>query len=476
MADLVEKRKEEGGRKIRWDPAKELAIKHSEITDLITQILTRMNLPDRTRRDVWYPQDSTQSPMNWLQQIFSDVNNGRHIEFTLPAIIEIMLPDPVFSSNELPLKLIDTKGIDQTAEREDLECHFDDPHTLVVLCTRFNDSPDIATQTLLQRAKEVGARNLVAKTVLLVLPRPEEALAVKYDSGSAVEDEQEGYEIKKDQIDLRLNGLGLKDLSIFFFNAKENASELIRNDLLAKIKEYRQQYCNQIAKLNTVVDYLFNNKENETIRLIFEQVRQRLATWIDKNREIEIRELPIYASLVKAIGDTRYASTVRASVRRYGHWENLDYYHHLAFGTRRIAVQMIGNKIHEFKIIVQNLVDDSELSKAKDFLNSVMENLDANVDTAYRILQLAGREAFKRELELDSSLWRKCEERWGAGSGYRNDIRDMTSEQLQLSSYDKVYQIIKHMLSEEWSKIIKLLEGMIKEKSNQIGIELKSKS
>src|SRR5262249_11008800 len=80
----------------------------------------------------------------------------------------------------------------------------DDPRTLAVLSTPFHDSPEIATQTLLQRDKEGGVLDIEPKTVLLVLPRPEEALAVKHNGGGDVEDEQEGYELKTDQIDPRL--------------------------------------------------------------------------------------------------------------------------------------------------------------------------------------------------------------------------------------------------------------------------------
>jgi transcriptional regulator with XRE-family HTH domain len=472
MADLTERRKEEGSRRIRVDPAKELALQYPKPTELAIQILTRMDLLRRTRRDLWYPEDSSRQPMNWLQQVFSDVNNGRHPEFTLPSMIEVIVPEPVFASKELPLKLIDTKGVDQTAERQDLECHFDDPRTLVVLCTRFNDSPDIATQTLLQRAKEGGVRDIEPKTVLLVLPRPEEALAVKHDGGGNVEDEQEGYELKKDQIDLRLNGLGVSGASVLFFNAKENAPEPVRDALVGKIVAYRQHYCDQITRLVAAVDHLIKNQENETTRLVFEQVSQRLATWIDKHHEIEWQDVPIQTPLVKAIGDTRYASTVRAAVRRYGAWPNLDYYHHLAFGTRRIAVRLIGGKVEQFKVIVQNLIDDDELSPAREFLTRLLGSLDATVDTSYRNLQLAGREAFREELQTDFTFWSDCERQWGAGPGYRSVIRDKTDRQFQ-SSYDDAHELVKNMISEEWGKLISLLDGMLKEKGGEVGVAVK---
>jgi hypothetical protein len=83
----------------------------------------------------------------------------------------------------------------------------------------------MTTQTLLQRAKEADFRDIEARTLIFVLPRPEEAMAVKHDGGTTVEDEQEGYELKKDQIDLRVNGMNLYNLPVVFFNAREDDTE-----------------------------------------------------------------------------------------------------------------------------------------------------------------------------------------------------------------------------------------------------------
>jgi len=428
---------------------------------------------------MWYPEDTTHPPMHWLQQAFADVNNGRHPEITLPACIEVIVPEPVFANQRLPLKLIDTKGVDQTAEREDLECHFDDPRTLVVLCSRFFDSPDIASQTLIQRAREAGVRDIEVKTALLVLARPDEALAVKHDGGGNVEDETEGYELKKDQIDLRLSSLGVSGLPVHFFNAKENDPEPVRNALVEQIVAYRSRYCGQIEELSRTVDHLIKYQEDVTSRLVFEQVSQRLATWINKHREIDWHDMPVQTPLVKAIGGTRYAATVRASVRRQGQWPNLDYYHHLAHGTRRVAVKVIGGKIDQFKIVIQNLIDDDELSAAREFLNRVVHSLDVNVDSAYRTLQLAGQKAYKDEMENDQHFWHECEGRWGAarlvpGGKYWDEIRDMTDVQLQ-SSYPNAHQLLKEMIGKEWDRLIGVLNGMLKEKGTEVGFTVKRK-
>lgn len=461
MSGLITRR-EEGGKKISIDPAKELVAEYPKMQELAIQILTRMDLMRRNRRECLYNDEIFLAPMQWLQQVFADVNNGRQAEFTLPQMIEIIIPDPVFGSTEFPIKVIDTKGIDQTAERQDLECLFDDPRTLVVLCSRFNDAPENAIQTLLQRAREAGVKDIETKTAVLALPRPDEALSVKYDDGSKVEDEREGCDEKRGQIEMRLKHLGLNDLPIKFFNAKDNAPDSARDEFISQIVQYRNGYCDQISKVAKAVDRLIENLEEEQVQFVFEEVSRRLITWIDKNREIKLSEMGVEQQLVTAIYNTRYASTVRASVRRHGDWPNLDYFHQLAVGARRVAVNLIGGKVKEFKIIITNLVDDNELAPAKEFLLRVVGSLDASVNEAYRKLQIGGREAFRMALEKDVAFWQECEKLWGAGSGYRVSISDMTDKRFK-SNYKDAHQIVKSLTAAEWNGIVLLLESLLKE-------------
>jgi transcriptional regulator with XRE-family HTH domain len=462
MAGLTEKRKEENGRRVRIDPAKDLAQQYETAQELAIQILTRMDLLRRNRRDAWYPDDSPHPATHWLQQVFSELNNGRNSEFTLPQKIEVVVPYPVFESRELPLRLIDTKGIDQTAERQDLECHLDDPRTLVVLCSRFNDAPEVAIQTLLNRAQDAGVRDIALKTLLLVLPRPEEALAVKHDDGTRVEDEFEGYELKGDQVKLRLTPRGLSNVGVEFFNAREDEAEPLRDRFVAKIAQQRQTYANQLSQLSMAVERLIENRKKAEVEAVFEHVSSDLGSWIDNNRSLSSSGECVQEPLISAIDATRYASRVRAAVRRYGDYVELDYYHHLAFGVRKLAVAQIGAKAGNFNVIVSNLLANDELSPAKEFLERVLGSMDAAVDEAYKRVQTAGRETFKQTLEQDFDFWGKCEGRWGQGKGYRHAISEMTDVRFQ-SSYEEAHRLVKKLIQDEWSKIVALLESMLRQ-------------
>ena len=464
MSGLVEKKyKDEAGKTIRVDPARELATKFTQTDELTIEILTRMNLVRRSKRDAWYQQDGGVSPMQWLQKLFSDVNNGRSAEFTLPQKIEVMVPDPVLSSADYSFEIIDTRGISQDsyAARQDLESHFDDPRTIVVLCSTFLQAPEVNVQTLLRRAKEAGLKDVESKTVVLVLPHDDEASKVKDNAGNYVETDGEGYELKGDAVNLALAQMGFGQITTHFFNSKQDAPEPIVHALLSRLTELRRNYSDGINQLVQAVDLLIENHENEEMRLVFEEVGRHLSTWLASHRDLDWGGLPVQGPLITAIDNTPYASTVRAAVRRYGDWSKLDYYHHLGFGARCMAVAVIGSRIEEFKIIVQNLAQNDELSDARMFLTGVLARLEDAVGEVYKRMQFAGSEVFKTDLQKDYVFWSKCDGRWGLGPGYRDDIRRYTADQFK-SNYADAHFRIKEMIIRLWEGIVGILDGMIR--------------
>ena len=119
------------------DEGRVLAEATGDVKTLIVEILSRLEPHKRDRRDVWHSGTDGMPPLEWQQQVFEQINNGRHPEFTLPARIQLVTPNTVLRASPLSVTIIDTQGIDDIAERADIEQHFDDLHTVVILCTRF---------------------------------------------------------------------------------------------------------------------------------------------------------------------------------------------------------------------------------------------------------------------------------------------------------------------------------------------------
>ena len=121
MSRLTEtKTKNAAGRVIRTDPACTLAAQYHDAKELVVQVLSRMGLPRRDRRAIWYPEDSRLPPLLWLQKTFMEINNGRQPQFSVPDRIDVVVPMPVLENGQLDVRIIDTKGIDGAATRADL--------------------------------------------------------------------------------------------------------------------------------------------------------------------------------------------------------------------------------------------------------------------------------------------------------------------------------------------------------------------
>ena len=235
----------EGGERV--DPAMELAQATQGANAFAGEIVSRMNLQGRRRRELWYNPESGREHLAWLEDVFRQVNNGRHPEFSIPRVIEVMLPENVLDEETLKLRLVDTKGIDATVERADLETHLIDPGTVVVLCTGFNEAPAVSVQALLERAKAVGIGGLDTKTAVLVLAHSGQALGVKYDDGTEVDTIKEGYSLKAGQVRMQLGVRDVECAAVEFFNCKEESSQEVKEALLKLVWRVRERHCRELA-------------------------------------------------------------------------------------------------------------------------------------------------------------------------------------------------------------------------------------
>jgi len=461
MAKLTVRRtKGPDGKIVREDPAKELATKVSDVRELVVKTLELMELPRRDRRDIWYPENSDKPPLVWLRDVYTDLNNCRHPEFSLPRRIEVIMPAPVLGLEDFNIRIVDTKGIDQTAGRPDLEPHFDDPQTVVILCSKFNDAPDNYAQQLLRRAREAGVSDLPHKAAVVVLPRPDEARAMKEDDGTRVESDEEGYGLKREQVEMRLHTLGVDGVQIEFFNVRKDSSERLRSFLVQCIQNLRTLYKSRINELKQATRNLIVNHENEQAQAAIRDAARRLANWLANNREIGQLVAEVQAPLLLAMQQA-HASTIRATVRRDGDWPNLDYYHQLGFGARRIAAAAINQKVAGFKAIAENILQDEDLSEAHDFVRQAARLLETSSDAFLKRTQIAGQSAFTTDLKSDQGFWLNCIGEWGRGPGYRDRVTDWNRQWFADPAHESPHIFVRHMIVSGWAEIASEVERLL---------------
>lgn len=465
MANLRRKRadkKPDGTITPAVDEARELAKSMVDARALSVEILARMELHKRDRRDIWFAEASGKDHLEWLQDTFERINNGRHPDFTLPKRIELVIPTAVLADDSVAVTLIDTQGIDDIAGRADLEQHFDDPHTVVVLCTVFNEAPATSVQQLLTRAKDAGVRTLHNNAAILALPRPGEALAMK-DNGIGVDNAIEGYQLKGDEVDLKLHSLGLPGLPVTFFNASEDDPEELRSFLLNRLGVVREFHRKTLREIIRGAKDLLANYEKAQARETMEEAARHLTVWLNGNASLDTKSAGhVQDSLLSAV-QIAHSSTVYAAVVRSGDWHNLAYGHQLSHGARRMATRVLEPKLEGFRTIATNLLDDGELTEAHDLIRQAVRYLEDGFDSVIRKAQLVGQSIHADEMSSDSAFWDGCRQEWGQGGGYRNRINSHNRQWFESEGSGNADARVLDLVEETWSEAVEAVRKLLGE-------------
>jgi len=462
MAGLALKRsKGPDGKRAVIDPAKDLAEEFPSPREFVVEVLSRMELHRRDRRDIWYDEASGKAPRAWLKDTFSAINNGRHPEFTLPKRIEVVVPDSLFKASDLTVRIIDTKGIDRTAAREDIEVHLDDPHTLAVLCSTFNNAPAAEARLLLERAKEAGVRGLETNAALLVLPRPGEALAMKDDAtGSPAEDAEEGYELKAEQIELALQPLGLQTLAVGFYNANEDLATRAQEFLVGRLAAIRDAFRARIQGAIEGARALLANHGEERVRAVLREAGKSLNTWAELHAAVPPVHAHVQDSLLEQI-QIAYAATVRASINREGEWTNLSYSYQIGYGARRIAVLALHKAVEAFIGHCKIMAATPGYAEAADLITQAQRVLTAAYEELLRKAQLMGQTVFKAALKSDPVFWRQCVGEWGQGPGYKDRIAKHNRDWFADAARDSLEKQLKALIEREWARALHSVTALL---------------
>ena len=462
MSGLTIQRTRIEGKRVSRDPAKELVQKSNDADKSVLEILDKMTIKNRTRREMWHSPISGKEPLVWLSEIFGEINNGRHSEFSIPKRLDIIMSEQILGENDLSIRLIDTKGIDDTAQRADIESHFGEPYTVVVLCSRFNDAPATSVQQLIERADEGQlTNNLKAKSAILVLPKHDEALAVKDDQGYPVESREDGYELKGDQADMRLMGKfpDINRPDFHFFDAFNDDTQNFSSALLELVYGLRRMYSDALEEIITDANSLVSNYEDEQVKAVQQQAAAQLKAWVKTNQQVSPSAEQVAKGFLNQMR-VPYASSVRASIRREGDWHNLHYPYELGYQARSMATRTLNATLVDFNAVTKNILANHELEDAYGLVREASRIIESGAETLRRKAQLWGNSLHD---EMKNYFdWDKCEEEWGGGSGYRNRVIDHHRRWFAACDEDDQTNI-QRLFDAEWAATLKRLESILEE-------------
>ncbi len=456
---ILRNRKDEDGKRLpTLDEARELAKSFGSTRELVVEILSRMTLHRRDRRDIWHEVSTGKSAFAWLKETFEAINNGRHAEFTMPKRIEVVVSETALAAAGATLRLVDTKGIDGAVMRADLEGHLDDSHTVPVLCTRFNEAPGEAAQRLLERARDAGVRGLEDRALLLALPHSGEALEVKDEAGIHVGSTEEGYELKGEQIQLRLRSQHLPNIAIGFFNAREDLPEVLRTLLLERVARAQSRRCEQLQAVTASARSVLDNHQQEQVQAVQRMAARMLRTSLSQMRHIAPTADHVHQDLLDALGRAHW-STVRAAVRREGEWPNLSYTHHLGYGARRLAMLACNAKVAGFSQTCGTMSGTTDYLEAAALIGQAERTLQAAFDDLLRKVQLMGQTSYGEELRRDIAFWVECESE--SGRGYKSRIIARNQGWFGAEQRGNLEAELWRLIQREWDAALDRVEALL---------------
>jgi transcriptional regulator with XRE-family HTH domain len=428
MSGLLRRPESVDGKTLYHDPIQHLILSCSSEDEFRTRVLELMQLPERTQRELWYDSATRKHPMEWVTETFKKVNNGRLKNVSLPRSIDLLVPDFGGAFGELEITVIDTKGVDDVAVREDLDLRLKDSRTAVVFCTRFNDAPGMSTRALLQHMRQTFAERVdTGKVSILALPRAEEARAMKDDAGEQALQDAEGYAFKGLQVAGELALDELAGVPMLFFNVQSDDPTEVRNKLFEQLNRMRTGMAERLLDLCAAVEELIENHEAEALNAAIEEVANRLSTFLQGNRKLGARERLAHLQAIETIGGVRYASTLWAAARRSGEYSGLNVIHQIGVGAARDARVRCKLWFHALDAHLNALKIDNGLTLAAKTIEQIGRSAAASRTGFLEAVQRAGMEVYQEPL-TKSSVWSKCASEWGKGKGFKDRVANHLEE------------------------------------------------
>jgi transcriptional regulator with XRE-family HTH domain len=450
------------GKKEKFDELVDLVNKCADLEAFRVEILDRMKLQERTQREFWCQETSPSAGLEWLKKTFEDINYVRNKELPLPERIDVFVPDQVFPSSPYELEIVDTKGIDGTAIRQDLKRYQidDPPRALTVLCSGFNDAPDLAIQSLIDNLIETGSKEVLEKRViLLVLPRPDEALATKDDAGYEVDTEEEGYELKHDRVleTLQQKCTEASNVPILFFNAqsKQDDPAQINKALIQRIEKLREPHVERLKNAIEGIDGLIQHQEDEA----HQDVRDALKRFVKRHQnDLASVQWSVHEYLLAQM-NYEHPSRIRAAMRNGGTWKNLDVYFLLGEGARAVAWSHTQQAFNGLKEQLKDLLDEHKQKPAiQNFLREILASWDEWREDFLKFAQLAGEQKFSPQLKY-SDIWAQCADI--KGSGFRDRVILRLRYWFNAPEQRNLQNLLKDPMEKAWQeKVLAQLEKL----------------
>jgi len=468
MSGLTRKRSTENGKIVYSDPVADLVAGCASEDEFRTRMLELMKLRERTQRELWYDSTMRQHPMEWAAKTFRETNNGRLADVSLPASVDLVIPEFGRAFGDLEIDVIDTKGVDDLPVRQDLDLRMNDPRTAVVFCTRFDDAPGETAHALMQHMHQTySAPVSTGKVSILVLPRTEEARAMKDDAGDVAVDDAEAYAFKQMHVENVLATEDLAGVPIAFFNVQSDDPAPVREALFHQLSDMRTTVETRLFDLCAAADEVMKNHDVQALTAALEKVAETLSVFLGADAALPARARPAYKEALSTIAGVRYAATLWAAMRRNGEYSGLNVAFHIGIGAAKDARQRSERWFVSLRDHLAALKGDDRLGLASKTIDEMGKSAAATRTAFLEAAQTAGMEVY-REALARAPIWSQCARQWNTGAGFKArvvaDLEEWLEQRTDLT--DKLEEITASL----WEQlVIAPLRRLVVENAPEIG-------
>jgi transcriptional regulator with XRE-family HTH domain len=421
MAKLLRPVRRKGGPQ-QPDPAAELGAGR-ELADFKAEVASRLTLWRRTRKFIDFEGSDQLAGRQWLRDIFTKINNGRHDDFSLPGKITVTVPfDPVAGS-PFNVVLLDTRGVDGSAIRPDILNQLRDRRALTVLCAKWGSAPDPSLQDLLKNVSETEVDpTLISRVAILVIAHAGDALSMRHDSGESAQDVAEGYEIKRGHVEDALHRINTAGIAVEPFDATTDAAADLTQFLVKKIVDLREVQSSAAKATISAIDQMLANVEKAQALATLDTINEDLSIFAQTHVRLKPSPKPVHNRLLSAVR-TLHPRTVWAATRRSGEFWNFDVYQYLGDGAAAEAKRRCASPIDGLRELITNRLGNKKYESAYGFLGQLLDDVSAWEADFVKAARHHALAVYKPPLSAAQDLWNKTEAKYGIGlKNYREEV------------------------------------------------------
>ncbi|MCP4695842.1 MAG: ATP-binding protein [Gammaproteobacteria bacterium] len=422
-------------------PLDDIVLRFDSCEALSDELIKRADLSKRIKT-AWWQDEYSEESLKALKSLFENLNQGKDSAAMLPRSMTVVVPDPLpGSAAGRELTLIDTRGLDGTVEsRADICNCLRDSRAVIVLCTSFKDASGDSLRDLLRFMSADAESCQALPHTLLVLLDQGDAEQVNDADG----DREYGQELKIDECHRILESTGLpgiidKERIIAFDVLKDDRKRLqiTIDNCLSELRRMAEEDRDElIENAKKFLENAANKLRPGLCNTVDEQLKQAMA------RHPLSPEPPLHdplAGLYGAIRATRYASVVYATCRRSGAYFSLNLYTAVQTKALQAASVWLKELVRTISDKLDELKQDSSFALVYDHIELRKRQYQETRikvirDYAFRVTKEV------RENLMDDSVWNKCVDEWGRGTGFKDKVlghlEDWGSKQQGITAHE----------------------------------------